>query len=325
MADFEIKLDTLQAKKNTLSSSKTKVEKIVESYNSSTIKKASSAINKVSAKITKNMGRLSTGYTNSVSWLTDYLSELNSLEASLASFSVDTMTQIKKFKGSFEDIFGKVTMPAIKTGGDPNCNEKLGTLVSGNVIKITLNGKEYFVVDTKMSVEEYANYIKSNRMTQNDGLLGGQCMILSQYYAADLIRGTKTSKSTMASLSGGPAVRINNKCRSQNESDVLRFAYNEINAGRPVVLQVTQIHSDKGLRHLVTMVGYTPDVKSAADLTPDKILVLDCVDGKLQTLGQARSEGGHERRLFNQGGKGYYALGATDKFLASLNTGTQTA
>ena len=43
---------------------------------------------------------------------------------------------------------------------------------------------------------------------------------------------------------------------------------------------------------------------------------MDCVDGKIQTLSQARSEGGHERKLYNQGGK-YLAHGATQKFLDS--------
>jgi hypothetical protein len=59
------------------------------------------------------------------------------------------------------------------------------------------------------------------------------------------------------------------------------------------------------------MVGYTSDVKSAADLTPDKILVLDCVDGKVQTLSE------RNRKLFNQGGT-YQALGPTEKFLATI-------
>ena len=65
-------------------------------------------------------------------------------------------------------------------------------------------------------------------------------------------------------------------------------------------------------------------VTSAQDLTPDKILVLDCVDGKIQTLGQARSEGGHERRLYAQGGN-YQALGPTENFLSKeVNKTTQT-
>ena len=56
-------------------------------------------------------------------------------------------------------------------------------------------------------------------------------------------------------------------------------------------------------------------LKSYKDLTPDNILVLDCVDGKVQTLGQSRASGGHERRLFAQGGN-YFARGASDNFLS---------
>ncbi len=316
MADYEIHVDTLQAKTNTLSELKGNAEKAADVYDGSSIKQAKEGYNKVAAKITKNIGRLKNGFTNSDSWFTSYLNDLNALEASLASFSADGLKTPIEFKGTFEDIFGKVTMPAIKTGGDPNCNESLASLGSDHMIKITINGQDFYVVDTKISVEDYEKYVQNNKLYQNAGLLGGECMILSQYYAVDLMRGTYTSKGSMASLSGGPATRINNHVTSQNEQDVLNYAYNEINEGRPVVLQVTQVNSNKGLRHLVTMVGYTPDVKSAADLNPDNILVLDCVDGKLQTLGQARSEGGHERRMFNQGGKGYHVVGATNKFLA---------
>lgn len=316
MADYEIELNTLEAKKNSLTEKKGKINQIVESYNSSSVNKKASGIDKVSAKITKNMTRLQNGYSNSESWFGNYLTELKSLEASLASFSLDTMPQITEFKGQFEDIFGKVTIPAIKTGGEPNINAPLGYIGMEHMISLTVDGQEFFVVDTKMSVSEYAEYIHSNKMYQNEGLLGGDCMVLSQYYAVDMMRGTKTSKSSMANKEGGPATRIKNKCRSDDIDDVYEFAYNEVSAGRPVVLQVTQIHSDQGLRHLVTMVGFSKDVKSAADLNPDNILVLDCVDGELQTLSKARSEGGHERQLYNQGNQGYYALGATTDFLA---------
>jgi hypothetical protein len=324
MADYLMQVGMLNAKKNSLSEQKGKTELIIEKYEGSLIKAAPSAISKVAAKVANNMKRLKNGYTNSDSWFTGYLSELEALEAGLAGFSNSNLKEPIVFNGVFEDIFGKVTMPAIKTGGDKNCNEFLGRIGSDHMIKIELNGKEFWVVDTKISVQDYANYVYSHGLNQNAGLLGGDCMLLSQYYAVDMLRGTYTSKGTMAATQGSPATRINNPCLSQNEQDVLNFAYNEINEGRPVVLQVTQIRSNEGLRHLVTMVGFTSDVKSAADLNPDNILVLDCVDGKLQTLGQAREQGGHARSLFNQGRKGYYALGATDKFLAKEVTGVAT-
>ena len=140
-------------------------------------------------------------------------------------------------------------------------------------------------------------------------------MLLSQYYAKDLLTGKPTSKNTVVNLGGSPATRLNERMRSTNVNDILNYTYNELNQGHPVVLQVSQVRSDQGARHLVTAVGYSSDVKGPQDMTPDKILVLDCVDGKIQTLGQSRETGGHARRLFAQGGN-YQALGPTEKFLA---------
>ena len=136
-----------------------------------------------------------------------------------------------------------------------------------------------------------------------------------------------TRKSDYASSSSSPATRMNNQVRSQNADDILKYVYQEVSSGRPVALQVTQRRSNEGLRHFVTVVGFDASVKSYKDLTPDKILVLDCVDGKVQTLsGQERTDGkGHNRQLFNQGGKGYYALGATQTFLAKEVYKTSTA
>ena len=195
---------------------------------------------------------------------------------------------------------------------------------SGKMITSQYEGKNFNVVNTKIPVSTYEQYVQKNGVNQNSGLLGGDCMLLSQYYAKDLLTGKYTSKSSMAACQGGPAVRMNERCRSTNEQDVLNYTYNELNQGHPVVLQVSQVNSYKGWRHLVTAVGYDSSVQSAKDLNPDTILVLDCVDGEVQTLSKARSAGGHERRLFAQGGN-YQALGPTEEFLAKeVNVGTQT-
>ena len=128
MADLEIEVETLNGKKGNLDSMKGKVDSISETYEGTTIKESKEGYDNVASKITKNMTRLKNGYNNSSSWFSEYLSELESLEASLSSFSGDSITIPIEFKGTFEDIFGKVTMPAIKTGGDPNCNEDLVTI-----------------------------------------------------------------------------------------------------------------------------------------------------------------------------------------------------
>lgn len=125
MADYDIQLDSLDSKNSTLGTMKNEVDTINEKYNSSTVKQAKSGYEKVAAKITTSMTRLTKGYTNSNTWFTDYLTELKALESNLASFSNETLDEPIEFTGTFEDIFGKITMPAIKTGGDPNCNAKM--------------------------------------------------------------------------------------------------------------------------------------------------------------------------------------------------------
>lgn len=69
------------------------------------------------------------------------------------------------------------------------------------------------------------------------------------------------------------------------------------------------VSSIDGGRHLVTVVGFDASVQSYKDLTSDEILVIDCVDGKIQTLSE------RNRKLFNQD-KQFFARGATDTFLS---------
>ena len=185
-------------------------------------------------------------------------------------------------------------------------------LATGSMTGYTYNGKNFNVVNTKTSISDYEQYIQKNGLYQSAGVLGGQCMLLSQYYATDLLKGSGTSKSTMVSHGGSPATKINERVTSATPDAVLQYTYDELSSGNPVVLQVTQKKSNQGLRHLVTAVGYDSSVTNYSELTPDKILVLDCYDGKIQTLNE------RNRQLYNQGGT-YQALGATEKFLQTTN------
>ncbi len=259
-----------------------------------------------------------------------YISKKNELETNIAESKrkceeyvqkCDSLAnEIKGMDGSVEE-FKKVEAA---TDGGTNGDQsqagvtEIGGIVpgtDGKMIEVTVNGKKFMVCNTKINCLDYEKYVQKNGLHQNAGLLGGECMLLSQYYAVDMLRGTYTTKDTMANAKGGPALRINDYVKSPNREPILQYIYNEAVAGRPTVLQATQVRSNEGLRHLVTVVGFTSDVKSYKDLTPDNILVLDCVDGKIQTLGQSRESGGHARDLFAQGGN-YFARGATKEFLA---------
>lgn len=221
---------------------------------------------------------------------------------------------IKALDGSITDL--KATI----ISGDSTSTkiEVIDGVGNGTMYRINFAGKEFYVANTKTNLFEYEQYLLKNNIRQNAGFKDNQCDSLSKQIAVDLMRGTMTKKSLFASSSTGPALRIKKICKSQNEEDILKFVYEEVSNGRPVALQVTQKRSNEGLRHFVTVVGFASSVQNYSDLTPDNILVLDCVDGMVQTLsGYERTDGkAHNRKLFNQGGDGYYALGATDEFLA---------
>ena len=116
MADFNIKLDSLNSKNSSLESMVSKISQIKQTFDSTSLKSSKPAYSTVANRIKNNMNRLTRGYTNSKSWFTSYISELESLESSLASFSCSSLTTPLEFKGEFEDIFGKITMPCLKTG-----------------------------------------------------------------------------------------------------------------------------------------------------------------------------------------------------------------
>ena len=321
--DYEIDLNALNNKKSKLENLKTESENVYNEFNNNLSNLSGTELSGIANKTKNSINRLKKGTNNSNKWFQKYIDELSKLEESLAAFDVSGLTETTEFGGEFIDMFGKVTMPVLKTGGDIHANaQALENGVFGNagenLLKYSFNGKTFLIPNTKISLDDYAAYIKNNKMYQDAGFLGGDCMLLSQYYASDMIMGKYTKKQVMYDHGGSPAVKMNERCKSTNPSDVLNYCYSEINQGHPVVLQVSQVNSNRGARHLVTMVGYTTDVKGPEDLTPDNILVLDCYDGTVQTLGQARSQGGHERRLFAQGGN-YQALGPTEKFLSTVS------
>ncbi len=314
--DYIINIDTIQNKKIELNTLKTNVVQITNEVSSGYINSVSGTeISSLITKIKNSSQRLNKAYTNSYNWLDKYITAINDLENKLASQKLSNNETVKAFKGEFTDIFSKQVIPILKTGYEPQ-----GFSISdsnGSLTGLNFRGTDFNIVNTKIPIQQYEAYIQKNGLYQNAGLLGGQCMLLSQYYASDMLSGKYTSRSTMQGHGGSPAVKMNEGMTDANSQPVLDYVYKEVNEGNPVVLQVSQKLSYKGARHLVTVVGYASNVKSAADLTPDNILVLDCVDGKIQTLGQARSEGGHERYLFNQNGV-YLAYGPTEKFKASI-------
>jgi hypothetical protein len=185
-------------------------------------------------------------------------------------------------------------------------------VTSGAMRTYTYGGKTFNITNSPINLDDYQAHLQKNGLYQNAGLLGSRCDMLSGYYAMDLLRGSYTSKGTMEAGSGGSCYNLNRTVSDVNVEPIMQYTYDELSKGNPVVLQVTQKRSNEGLRHFVTVVGYSSNVTSYKDLTPENLLVIDCVDGKVQTLNE------RNRTYYNQKGT-YYAKAPTEEYLAKVN------
>ena len=189
---------------------------------------------------------------------------------------------------------------------------------NGKTFRAIVDGEEWICPNTKINCIDYEAYVQKAGSYQNNGVGGGQCQTMSQVHSVDMMRGSYTTAREIEDGTVGevwsPYNRMKGGVASTNQNDIWEYVYKELTNGRVVPLQVSQVDSYKGDRHWVTVCGISPSVKSAADLNPDTIMVLDCVDGELQKLSKSRAAGGHERYLYKWDGS-YQVNGATPEFL----------
>ena len=228
---------------------------------------------------------------------------------SMSSYLIQTSGTYQNADQNANEVIGGLTGATTLTGNSLNSQ---AVVSSGAMRTYTYNGQTFNITNSPISLDDYQTHLQKNGLYQNAGLLGGRCDMLSGYYAMDLLRGSYTSKSTMKEGSGGSCYNLNRTVSDVNVEPIMQYTYDELSKGNPVVLQVTQKRSNEGLRHFVTVVGYNSSVTSYKDLTPENMLVIDCVDGKIQTLNE------RNRNYYNQKGK-YYAKAPTMEFLAKIN------
>ena len=115
--DYEIDLDTLISKQSNLETLKARIKEIDNNFNNSYLKELSnSEISSSINKLNKSITRLYKGYENTNEWLKKYNKAINETETNLSTFkNIDEFT-ITEFKGEFVDLFGRVTIPSLKTG-----------------------------------------------------------------------------------------------------------------------------------------------------------------------------------------------------------------
>lgn len=234
---------------------------------------------------------------------------------SMSSYLMQTSGNYQNADQAANAVVGGIAGGTLLTGNSQNSQAMVS---SGAMRTYTYNGQTFNITNSPINLDDYQAHLQKNGLYQNAGLLGSRCDMLSGYYAMDLLRGSYTSKSTMEAGSGGSCYNLNRTVSDVNVEPIMQYTYDELNKGNPVVLQVTQKRSNEGLRHFVTVVGYSSGVSSYQDLTPENMLVIDCVDGKIQTLNE------RNRNYYNQKGK-YYAKAPTMDFLAKINKQSNTA
>ena len=161
-------------------------------------------------------------------------------------------------------------------------------VVGDSVLDYSALGDKYTVVKTAKSVEEYLKVIESRGITQdsNSAIYGDSCLAFAYIHAYSMYSGN-----TSAGASNALQYTYANKFTgytSDNKQDVLNKIYEEVNKGKPVVLQVNGNTSGTS-RHYVTVVGFNKEVASGAALKEEDLLIIDSWDGALENMSSSTS------------------------------------
>ena len=98
--DYDIKLDTLDSKSSEFETLKSGAEDIYNELNSCYLSSISDPeISGIKSGLKEPVSRLKNGYTNSNTWLKDYVKELGELEDNLASFTGTGLNEMLKLMG----------------------------------------------------------------------------------------------------------------------------------------------------------------------------------------------------------------------------------
>lgn len=151
---------------------------------------------------------------------------------------------------------------------------------------------EYRYINTKMSVSNYADFVKKNGITQdsNTGVYGDKCLAFAYIHAYSMYSGD-TSARAKDSLDWMYAYKFKSY-ESDSKSDFLSKVYNEIMKGRPVIVQVNGRLDSNGnavTRHYVTVVGFKKTVKNASSLKDTDLLIMDSWDGRVERMDEKNS------------------------------------
>ena len=190
----------------------------------------------------------------------------------------------KMYKGNIKIVNGTIVE-------ESETNE----LDSSNCVDLSLLNENWKVVNTKLSVSEYATeaYNKGIRQNSNPGRYGDYCLAFSYVHASNLYNGTVDANAECA-------YKWNHASEfydyfNDNKQETLKTIYSQVSQGKPDVMQVNGNTSGTS-RHFV----------SASEVQESDLLILDSWDGKLERMDTNTSRFMTTGKQTNKTYSGYY-------------------
>ena len=178
------------------------------------------------------------------------------------------------------------------------------TIGNNNVKYYTAFGSEYVIPKTQNDLDAFLKRTK-NKISQNADIpnCGDSCLSFSRYHAYVLQYGNMNSMTLEEACGWGYSGKLYTTYTGTDataKQEALKLVYNEIFAGRVIVLQITGT-SAKNSRHFGVVVGYRRKVYNANDLREEDLIYIDAWNGGLRTLDPAIDSG---RIMFNEPSRG---------------------
>ena len=178
-------------------------------------------------------------------------------------------------------------------------------LDNGNCVDFSLLGCDWKVVNTALSVSEYATdaYNRGIRQNSNSARYGDLCLAFSYVHASNLYNGSTADNAESAYNWNHANEFTDYFCDDKQQT--LGVVYEQISEGKPVIMQVNG-NSSGTSRHFVTVVGIKNNVVDAASVTEDDLLILDSWDCNLERMDTDTSRFMTTGSQTNKSYSGYY-------------------
>lgn len=180
-----------------------------------------------------------------------------------------------------------------------NINHMDPTIGNNNVQYYNAFNNEYVIPKTRNNLDQFINRVKGKICQSADVTnCGDACLSFSLYHAYYLQYGNMNEMNLDAACNYRYPIRFDIKY-SMSKEEILGIIYNEIFAGRVIVLQVD--NNNKG-RHFVLVVGYKRNVYSADELREEDLIYIDSWGGNFNSIEKG------SRKMFSEAYKGGYRV-----------------